>query len=76
MTYKFNQFNVEIVNPTIEIIAVNDLLNSKTCNVDILLTTDSAKFGVSLQGFTYVDSWEDADIENWVVNVELPKYEI
>lgn len=76
MKYKFPQFNLEIVNPTIEIIAVNDLLNSKTCNVDILLTTDSAKFGVNLQGFTYVDSWEDSDIENWVVNVELPKYEI
>lgn len=76
MTYKFNEFNVEIVNPTIDILVVNDLLPSKTCNVDILLTTESAKFGVNLQGFTYVDSWEDADIENWVLNVELPKYEI
>ena len=75
-TYKFAQFNVEIVNPTIEIQQVNDSLTSKTCSVDILLTTDSSKFGVNLQGFTYVDSWEDADIENWVLNVELPKYEI
>lgn len=76
MTYKFTQFNLEIVNPTIEIQQVNDLLNFNTCNVDILLTTDSAKFGVTLQGFTYVDSWEDADIAYWVINVELPKYEI
>lgn len=75
-TYKFAQFNVEIVNPTIEILVVNDLLPSKTCNVDILLTTDSAKFGVNLEGFTYELTWEDADIENWVLNVELPKYEI
>lgn len=75
-TYRFPQFNVEIVNPTIQIQQVNDALTSKTCSVDILLTTDSAKFGVNLQGFVYVDSWEDADIENWVLNVELSKYEI
>lgn len=75
-SYNFPQFKVEIVNPTIEILAVNDLLTPKTCNVEILLTTDSAKFGVNLQGFTYVDSWEDSDIENWVLNVELPKYEL
>ena len=75
-TFQFEQFNVEIANPTIQIQQVNDALTSKTCTVDILLTTDSAKFGVNLQGFIYVDSWEDADIENWVVNVELPKYKI
>ena len=75
-TYNFPQFNVEIVNPTIELQQVNDALTSKTCTVDILLTTDSSKFGVNLQGFTYKLTWEDADIENWVLNVELPKYEI
>jgi len=75
-TYNFPQFKVKIVNPTIEIQQVNDALTSKTCNVDILLTTDSAKFGVNLQGFTYEVTWEDADIENWVLNVELPKYKI
>jgi hypothetical protein len=75
-TYNFPQFKVEIVNPTIEIQQVNDALTSKTCSVDILLKTDSAKFGVNMQGFTYDESWEDADIENWVLNVELPKYEI
>lgn len=74
--YNFPQFNVEIVNPTIDILVVNDALTSKTCDVDILLTTDSAKFGVNLLGFNYVDSWEDADIQKWVTNVELPKYEI
>ena len=75
-TYSFPQFNVEIVNPTIAIQQVNDALTLKTCSVDVLLTTDSAKFGVNLQGFTYELTWEDSDIENWVINVELPKYEI
>lgn len=76
MTYKFEQFNVEIVNPTIEVLSVSDNIKQKTCAVSIQLTTDSAKFGVDLNGFTYLDTWEDADIENWVLNVELPKYEI
>jgi hypothetical protein len=75
MTYKFEQFNVEIVNPTIEVQAVNDNIKSKSCAVDILLTTDTAKFGVQLNGFTYAETWEDEDVYLWVQN-ELKKYEI
>lgn len=73
--YNFQQFNVEIVNPTIEVQAVNDDIKSKTCAVDILLTTESAKFGVQLNGFTYSETWEDKDIYYWV-QIELKKYEI
>lgn len=75
MTYKFEQFKTEITNPSVEVLSVNDNLNAKTCGVEILLTTDSAKFGVSLNGFSYVETWEDLDIENWV-SLELVKYEI
>jgi hypothetical protein len=74
-TYKFPQFNVEITDPQVEVVAVNDSIKEKTCDVDILLTTDSAKFGVNLQGFTYVDTWEDDDIYAWV-QIELKKYEV
>ncbi len=74
-TYKFEQFNVEIVDPTTEVKLVNDNIIDKQCSVEILLTTDTAKFGVQLDGFTYVDTWEDADIINWV-NLELVKYEV
>ena len=75
MTYKFEQFNIEIVNPTIEVQAVNDNIKSKSCAVDLLLTTDSAKFGIQLNGFTYAETWEDEDVYLWVQN-ELKKYEI
>jgi hypothetical protein len=75
MTYKFEQFKTEITNPSITVVSVNDNLNGNTCGVEILLTTDSAKFGVSLNGFTYTVTWDDADIENWV-SLELVKYEI
>jgi hypothetical protein len=73
--YKFNQFKVEITNPTTEVKLVNDNIIDKVCSVEILLTTDTAKFGVQLDGFTYADTWEDADVLNWV-NEELKKYEV
>ena len=74
-TYKFPQFNVEIVNPTIEVLIIHDTIAAKTCSVDVLLSTDNANFGVTLEGFTYVSDWNDAEVEVWTM-VELSKYEI
>jgi hypothetical protein len=74
-TYKFEQFKVEITNPITEVKVVNDNIIDKQCSVEILLTTDTAKFGVRLSGFTYAETWEDADIINWV-ELELQKYEV
>jgi hypothetical protein len=74
-TYKFEQFKVEITNPTTEVKLVNDNIIYKVCSVEILLTTDTAKFGVQLDGFTYAETWEDADVLNWVTE-ELKKYEV
>jgi hypothetical protein len=73
MTYKFEQFNVEIINPTVEVVNVIDNINTKTCNIEVLLTTDTAEFGVTLNGFTYLETWDDADVINWV-GIELQKY--
>jgi hypothetical protein len=75
-TYKFSQFNVEIINPTVEVINVADAINEKTCSVNVVLTTDSATFGISFSGFTYAETWDDEEIILWVNNVELPKYEV
>lgn len=75
-TYKFEQFNVEITNPTVEVTNVTDAINQKTCSVAITLETATATFGVSFSGFTYTTDWNDQDIIDWVNNVELPKYEI
>lgn len=74
-TYKFPQFNVEIVNPTIQVVTIHDTIAAKTCNVDVLLSTDTANFGVTLDGFTYVSDWNDSEVEVWTM-VELSKYEI
>lgn len=50
-TYRFEQFNIDIVNPTVDAnedsIAIQPTLN--TISVDVTLTTESATFGVRLE---------------------------
>jgi hypothetical protein len=72
-TYKFPQFNVEIIDPTVIINNVNDNITNQTCSVDVVLTTPSAVFGVTFDGFTYSRNWSDTEIRTWV-NSELAKY--
>lgn len=74
-TYKFPQFNVEIINPNIEVVIIHDTIAQKTCSVDVVLSTETAIFGVTLDGFTYVSDWNDSEVESWTM-VELQKYEI
>lgn len=74
--YKFEKFNEEIINPAVEVRNVVDNINNKTCVVEVMLNTDTVGFGVSFTGFTYVDTWTDEEIIDWVNDVELPKYEV
>jgi len=76
MNYKFPDFKVEIVNPTITVVNVSDKIQDKFCVVSILLVDEvETKFGFTFPNlFTYVDSWEDADIDEWV-SKELIQYE-
>jgi len=74
-TYKFPQFNLEIVDPTILMVAVHDNVLNHTCSVDMELTSNGAKFGVNLPGFTYSADWNDAEVEMWAF-VELQQYEV
>lgn len=77
MTYKFPQFQVEIVNPTIEINlnSIGDKALDKLLAVDVILTTDTATFGVRAEDMPYVDTWEDADLPD-MVNTWLAQYEV
>ena len=51
MTYRFQQFNIDIVNPVVD--ANEDSISiqptSNTIAVDVTLTTDSATFGIRLE---------------------------
>lgn len=75
-TYKFPQFNVEIIDPTVTVTRVSDNIIDKVCSADVLLTTPSTIFGVTFYGYTYIEDWNDQDIIDWVNNVELPQYEV
>jgi len=76
MNYKFPDFKVEIVNPTITVVNVSDKIQDKFCVVSILLVDEvGTNFGFTFTNlFTYVDSWEDSDIDAWV-SKELVQYE-
>ena len=75
-TYKFPQFNVEITDPTVTVVIVNDLIQEKVCSADVILSVPDATFGVTFLGYTYTSDWNDQDIIDWVNNVELPKYAV
>ena len=69
MKYKFPQFKVEIENPTItiDLDTIGDKAIAKQLSVDVLLTTESAKFGVRAEDMPYTDTWEDSDVESMVL---------
>jgi len=75
-TYKFPQFNLEIIDPIVNVEKVNDSILYQVCSADVILTTPSAVFGITFSGFSYDTTWDDQDIVDWVNNVELPQYEV
>ena len=77
MTYKFPQFNIEIVNPTITINlnTISDKAIDQLLSVDVLLTTDTASFGVRAEDMPYVGTWEDEEVEG-MVNIWLVQFEV
>ena len=77
MTYKFPQFQVQIVNPTISINlnTISDKAIDKLLGVDVLLTTDTAEFGVIAENMPYTITWDDDDIPA-MVNTWLIQFEV
>jgi len=77
MIYKFEQFNIEIENPTVEIDlkTIRDNAIDKLLSVDVILTVNGLRFGVTAENMAYVDSWEDSEIEVMVVEW-LKQFEI
>jgi endonuclease/exonuclease/phosphatase (EEP) superfamily protein YafD len=77
MTYKFPQFNVEISNPTIfvNLNTIQDKAIDQLLSVDVVLTTDTAKFGVTATDMPYSITWEDSEVEgmvnNWLIQFEV-----
>jgi hypothetical protein len=77
MTYKFEQFQVEITDPAIDINlnTIGDKALDKMLSVDVVLTTDTASFGVRADDMPYTDTWDDDDVPA-MVNIWLTQYEV
>ena len=76
-TYKFPQFNIEIQNPItfINMNTIGDKAVDKLLSVDIILSTESSSFGVRAEDMSYVNTWEDSDVNN-MVNDWLKQFEV
>jgi hypothetical protein len=74
-TYQIDDLTV--VNPQIEVRQVNDNIINKTCSIEVLFNVEGALINHSrnIDGFNYLDSWEDADIQEFIVN-ELEKLKL
>lgn len=77
MTYKFPQFNIEIIDPivNIEFNTIGDKALDKLLSVDVVLTTSTATFGVRAEDMPYVDTWEDTDVPG-MVYTWITQYEV
>jgi hypothetical protein len=77
MKYKFEQFQVEITDPAISINlnTIGDKALDKLLSVDVILTTDTASFGVRAEDMPYTDTWDDEDIPA-MVNIWLAQYAV
>jgi hypothetical protein len=77
MTYKFKQFKVEIINPivVINLNTISDKAIDQLLSVDVLLTTDTASFGVTAEDMPYLNTWEDSEVQemvnNWLTQFEI-----
>ena len=77
MTYKFPQFNVEIIDPlvVVNLNTIQDKAIDKLLSVDITLSTTTATFGVTAIDMPYTDTWDDADVEimvqTWLIQFEV-----
>lgn len=77
MTYKFEQFQVEIIDPlvVVNLNTIQDKAIDKLLSVDITLSTTTATFGVTAIDMPYTDTWDDADVEV-MVNIWLVQFEV
>ena len=75
MKYKFMPHEHVFTDPFIEVSFVSIDIKNKKCRVDLLLTEDLNEYGVSLDGFTYNNSYSDEQLLDWVFT-EIVKYEV
>ena len=59
--------DLRIVNPTYKVVNVTDSIKEKTCTIEVVFTTESVlKYSYTVEGFSYENTWEDADVYDYV----------
>lgn len=73
--YNLPNWDITFTDPTITEIIVNDSIVKKSCQVYVLIEVEGAKcnYAYSVGTYTYTDTWEDEDIENFVKQ-QMEKY--
>lgn len=77
MKYKLEPFIEPLENPTIEVDlkTIRDNAIDKYLSVDVILTVNGLKFGITAENMAYVDTWEDSDLVE-LVNEWLKQFEL
>ena len=60
--------DLTITDITFSVNSVIDNIKNKTCSVEVIFEDERINHSRTLDGFEYSESWEDIDIESWVIN--------
>ena len=76
MKYKFENFNVELLDPKIEAVKPSYILGSDTVKVHATLNANENKlFGVYLGEMENTDNWGDVEVMAFAV-AQLEKFKV
>ena len=74
--YRFPQFNVDLVDPIMEVVMATYQIGGEPGAVSVVLSTDSERLiGETFDGFPNDGEWSDADVMAWAV-LELEKHRV
>ena len=75
MKYKFEQFDLVIVNPTVDVLSATFNLKNGECSASVkLIESDGTEFGIELKDNSQPESWTAESLTEWVNN-QLKKHE-
>lgn len=61
--------NLELFDAEYQIQSVvDDVINKRILSIEIVFVSNSLTYSISIQGFSYTETWEDIDIENYIEN--------
>lgn len=73
-TYRFAQFNIDLIDPVISEVKASYQIGGETGSVSVVLTTAGARMhGVVFDGFPNTDGWGDEDVVAWATD-QLQNY--